>query len=93
MLRSLFWAALAATALRAADDLDTQMKSIIQAYSILEQHAADPISSEQAFYQGAIPGLLRHLDMAPAVELIHSGLLEPKREEGFNVVWGLYGAC
>src|SRR4051812_15433379 len=62
MLRFLLWAALASGALRAADDLDAQMKSIIQAYTILEQNAADPISSEQAFYQGAIPGLLRHLD-------------------------------
>ncbi len=45
-----------------AQDLASQMKSIIQAYSILEQNAADPVSPEQAFYQGAIPGLLRTLD-------------------------------
>src|SRR5215472_3048423 len=45
-----------------ADDLDSEMKTIIGTYSILEQNAADPISSEQAFYQGAIPGLLRRLD-------------------------------
>ena len=29
---------------------------------ILEQNAADPFDLDQAFYQGAIPGLLRHLD-------------------------------
>jgi carboxyl-terminal processing protease len=52
----------AAIALPAQDDLGAQMKSIIQAYSILEQNAADAVSSEQAFYQGAIPGLLRTLD-------------------------------
>jgi carboxyl-terminal processing protease len=52
----------AALALPAQDDLGAQMKSIIQAYSILERNAADPVSSEQAFYQGAIPGLLRTLD-------------------------------
>jgi carboxyl-terminal processing protease len=52
----------AALALPAQDDLGAQMKSIIQAYSLLEQNAADPVSSEQAFYQGAIPGLLRTLD-------------------------------
>ena len=51
-----------ALALPAQDDLPAQMKSVIQAYSILEQNAADPVSSEQAFYQGAIPGLLRTLD-------------------------------
>src|SRR5690349_10518570 len=62
MLRLVLWATLAATSLSAADDLDAQLKSIIQAYSILEQNAADPVSSEQAFYQGAIPGLLKTLD-------------------------------
>ena len=55
-------ALLLGTALLAADDLDSEMKSIIGTYAILEQNAADPISSEQAFYQGAIPGLLRKLD-------------------------------
>jgi len=39
-----------------------QMKRVIDAYSIVEQNAADPITSEKAFYQGAIPGLLRKLD-------------------------------
>jgi carboxyl-terminal processing protease len=52
----------AAAVLPAADDLDSQIKSVVQAYSIVEQNAADPVSSEQAFYQGAIPGLLRVLD-------------------------------
>ena len=52
----------AAATLRAADDLDSQLKTIIDAYAIMEQNAADPVSSEQAFFQGAIPGLLRKLD-------------------------------
>src|SRR5881296_1038438 len=52
----------AASLLPAQDDLASQMKSMIQAYTILEQNAAEPISSEQAFFQGAIPGLLRTLD-------------------------------
>jgi len=52
----------AALALPAQDDLASRMKSVIEAYSILEQNAADPVSSEQVFYQGAIPGLLRTLD-------------------------------
>ena len=51
-----------AAALLAADDFDTQIRSVISAYSILQQNAADPFSSEQAFYQGAIPGLLKKLD-------------------------------
>jgi len=54
--------ALACAALLAADDLDSQMKTLIETYAIVEQNAADPVSSEQAFYQGAIPGLLRKLD-------------------------------
>ena len=52
----------AAAPLPAADELESQMKSIIGAYAILEENAADPVSSDQAFYQGAIPGLLPKLD-------------------------------
>lgn len=55
-------AIVAAVRLSAADDIDRQVKSLIQAYSIVEQNAADPVSAEQAFYQGAIPGLLKTLD-------------------------------
>src|SRR5437764_1392744 len=62
MFRSLLALILAASTLPAADDLAAQMKGVIEAYSILEQNSADPISSEQAFYQGAIPGLLKTLD-------------------------------
>jgi carboxyl-terminal processing protease len=52
----------AALTLGAADDLDSQIKSLISAYATVERNAADPVMSEQAFYQGAIPGLLRVLD-------------------------------
>ncbi len=52
----------AAAALPAADEIDSQIKSVTSAFAILEENAADPVSSEQAFYQGAIPGLLRKLD-------------------------------
>jgi carboxyl-terminal processing protease len=38
------------------------MKAVIGAFAIAEQNAADPVSTEQAIYQGAIPGLLRVLD-------------------------------
>ena len=54
---------LCAAALAAAgDDLDAQLKSVIDAYSLIERNAADPITPDQAFFQGAIPGLLRKLD-------------------------------
>jgi carboxyl-terminal processing protease len=52
----------AATLLAADDDLDSQMKSVIGAFAMVQQNAADPVTSEKAFYQGAIPGLLRRLD-------------------------------
>jgi carboxyl-terminal processing protease len=51
--------------MRAADSIDplpTEIKRLIDAYSILEAMGADPVNSEQAFYQGAIPGMLRKLD-------------------------------
>jgi carboxyl-terminal processing protease len=35
---------------------------MVDVFSILESQAADPISSETAIYQGAIPGMLRTLD-------------------------------
>jgi carboxyl-terminal processing protease len=38
------------------------MKKFIDAYKILEQNTADPFDLDKAFYEGAIPGLLRHLD-------------------------------
>jgi carboxyl-terminal processing protease len=61
---SRFVAILLATALvlPAADDFDSQLKRVIDAYAIIEQNASDPISSEQVFYQGTIPGLLKKLD-------------------------------
>ena len=46
----------------AADDLEKQLKTVMQAYAIVEENAADPISSEQAIYMGALPGLLKTLD-------------------------------
>lgn len=51
-----------AAALLAADDFDSQIRSVISAYAILQENAADPFASDQAFYQGAIPGLLKKLD-------------------------------
>jgi carboxyl-terminal processing protease len=50
-------------AARAQDpELESELKSIAGAYALIEQNAADPVDSRQAFYQGAIPGLLRRLD-------------------------------
>lgn len=46
----------------AADDDAKLMKRFIDALQIVSGGNADPIDMDQAFYQGAIPGLLRHLD-------------------------------
>src|SRR6516225_2184784 len=62
MLRSALVVLCAASLLSAQDDLEKQMRSVIGAYAIAAENAADPITSEQAFYAGAIPGLLRKLD-------------------------------
>jgi carboxyl-terminal processing protease len=45
-----------------ADDLEKQVKSLVDVFATVEANAADPISSEQAIFQGAIPGMLRRLD-------------------------------
>lgn len=47
---------------QAPDDLPQEVKRLVDAYAIVSSYAADPINEEQAFYQGAIPGLLRRLD-------------------------------
>jgi carboxyl-terminal processing protease len=44
------------------DDDAPLMKKFVDAYKILEQNSADPFDPDKAFYEGAIPGLLRHLD-------------------------------
>jgi carboxyl-terminal processing protease len=45
-----------------ADDLETEVRRFVDAYAIVESNAADPVSQDKAFYEGAIPGLLRRLD-------------------------------
>ncbi|HLI84751.1 MAG TPA: S41 family peptidase [Bryobacteraceae bacterium] len=56
-------AAVLPMALRAQEpELESDLKSIANAYALIEQNAADPVNSRQAFYEGAIPGLLRRLD-------------------------------
>jgi len=58
----------------AAQDLDTHVKRLVDAYALVEQNAADPVSSEQVFYQGVIPGMLRRLDP-------HSVFFDPQQFE------------
>src|SRR5262249_40015097 len=51
-------------------DLEKEMKPVAAAFALIERNFADPISSEKAFYQGAIPGMLHTLDP-------HSNFVDP----------------
>lgn len=44
------------------NDIETETRKFAEFYSIVENHAADPPLPEKAFYDGAIPGMLRRLD-------------------------------
>ena len=46
----------------AADDLPALVRKFIDVFATVEQEAADPISIDKAFYEGAIPASLRPLD-------------------------------
>lgn len=74
MLRTLPVLFLLASAAAADDDLETQVKRVTQAFALVEQNAAEPVSSEQIFYQGVIPGMLRRLDP-------HSVFFDPQQFE------------
>ena len=52
------------------DELPKSMHSVAEAYALVEQNFADPVSAEKIFYQGAIPGMLRTLDP-------HSNFVDP----------------
>lgn len=43
-------------------DVEDGLKRLITVLTTVQREAADPVSSEQAIYQGAIPSMLRRLD-------------------------------
>ncbi|MCX6638215.1 MAG: S41 family peptidase [Acidobacteria bacterium] len=55
---------LALLALGAApeENLEPLVKRLTGVWAIAEQNAAEPVAAERAFYEGAIPGMLRRLD-------------------------------
>ena len=55
-------------------DLESSLRRLTQVFAVIEREAADPVSSEQAIYQGAIPGMLRRLDP-------HSVFFDPSQYE------------
>jgi len=56
------------------EDLESALKRFTQVVSIVETQAADPVNTDQAIYQGAIPGMLRTLDP-------HSIFFDPDQNE------------
>jgi carboxyl-terminal processing protease len=46
----------------AADQLARDLKKMIDVFAIADREGADPVVPDQAFYQGAIPGMLKVLD-------------------------------
>jgi len=54
-----------------ADDLQYSVKSFARVLSIVQQNYAEPINTDQAVYDGAIPGMLHVLDP-------HSIFFDPK---------------
>ena len=75
------------------DDLDEAIRKIISVYATAAAEAADPIASERAFYEGAIPGMLRRLD--PHTVFFDPGQfqqlqeLEKSTRKGFGTVVSL----
>ncbi len=46
----------------AEEDLEAGLRRLVEVYSLVQKHYADPVDPEQMFYQGALPGMLRTLD-------------------------------
>jgi carboxyl-terminal processing protease len=76
LITAISLAALAFPAIAAdlTDDDSRAMKRFIDALVIMQSNSADPIDLDQAFYGGAVPGLLRHLDP-------HSSFFDPGQFE------------
>ncbi len=72
------------------DGMEPGIRAVTEAYAIVEDNAADPVSAEQAFFQGVIPGMLRRLD--PHSVFFDPGQfeqlkkLETSTEKGFGSV-------
>lgn len=55
-------------------DLDSSLKRFTEVLAVVQREAADPVNTEPAVYQGAIPGMLRRLDP-------HSIFFDPQQYE------------
>lgn len=57
-----------------APDMERLLKQFVDVLVVAKGEAADPVNTEQAIYQGAIPGMLRRLDP-------HSVFFDPSQYE------------
>lgn len=71
-------------------DLAAEVKRFMEVYARVEEHAADPVIADQAFYQGAIPGMLRRLDphsvFFDAEQFEQLRKLQTSMQKGFGTV-------
>lgn len=58
--------------LRAEDDLEGAVRKIFGVLQIVDEHGAEAVNREKAFYGGIIPGMLRRLDP-------HSAFMDPEQ--------------
>lgn len=61
MFRTFFTIALTLP-LACADEVESHLKSLVEMLSVVKSEAAEPVDEKKAFYEGAIPGMLRKLD-------------------------------
>jgi len=65
------------TAASSGEEVDQSVRTFTKVFDLVEANFADPVSSEKAFYDGAIPGMLRTLDP-------HSNFFDPKEMQLFR---------
>ena len=46
----------------AGESLERALKTFVDVFTTVRENAADPVNSQQAVYEGAVPGMLRRLD-------------------------------
>src|SRR5580700_10204978 len=71
LLGGLYGPAASATASN-SDDMQDSVKSFTRVLSVVERNYADPVDTDKAIYDGAIPGMLHVLDP-------HSNFFDPKQ--------------
>ena len=59
---------------KSTTDMDSSLKRFTEVLATVQSQAADPVNTEAAVYQGAIPGMLKRLDP-------HSIFFDPQQYE------------